>query len=378
MKPTHKITAFLLFSLVSMAGVQAQDNCDPKDAAQKLKSALGETPDKKIESYAKKEKKYKVIAYNLQPTLVTPVSVSYDLGYTKIKPGECVYLKVPEQLTSKAVLFINLGHQQQEDTGRDYSKPSDFNDNNPGLTSVQLSQVKGDAGPHWRYWNGPSSGDFGAKFAEADRMELEGLYEWYHYGHKDVETQTLSKDLLMVDGARLCSVGKDPVTLGSFAIKVAPEKAQQYEEVAFSKSHRMGDMITAQGRSYGSRSDALFLDSGDKSKLPAGWQLSHGTLTIPAKKGMELKSFEATIGDSQADGSPGGSSLNVRIHKADGTSISIIDDENIPPAGVLLGAPYQKYVLQDGDKIELEAWGAHVMGLRLGYSADQRAPAGKK
>jgi hypothetical protein len=363
-----KTSLLICLSLLTLApsSYAQEEDCDPKDdPSKRLLTALGASPEGKIKDLADATSDYKVLEHNRQPSQVTPISVSYDLGRKRVNPGECVYLQIPEHLTKRPILFANLGHTQMgTDTGYDHEKKWDAN---PGLTTVQLNQA-GQSGSAWRYWNGPSSGDYGAKFAENDRMELEGLYEWYKYGHNDVATKTNSKNLLMVDGARLCSMGTDPVTIGSFAIKVAPEVAKEYQEVSFSNGHKMGDMVTAQGRNYGSRSDALFLDRSDSSKLPKDWKLSSGSLRIPAKEGMELNSFEVTIGDSRSDGSPGGSSLNVMIQKANGTRVPIIERENVPPEGVLLGAPFSKVKLEKGDEIVVSAWGSYVMGVRMGYS----------
>lgn len=327
----------------------------------------------KLKTYAANDKDYKIVKLEFNPSQVSSTGLEYRFPYTKLKPQECIYLKVPTSLENKPILFVTLGHTQspEDNTGWDAKKKWDAN---PALTSIQVNETNDKGESKWRYWDGMSSGEFGAKFAEPDHMELEGLYEWYKNGHGDIKTKQISHELLSTDAIRLCSLGKDTVTLGSLGVKFSPGVAKEYKEFNFSKSNNMGDSITAKGRSYGDRDDALMFTpygGGAKpsAKLPAGWKKEGGTLSIPAEVGKKLKSYEAAIGDIHTDGKSGYARLGVYIQKKNGQTISIINHENIPPEGVLLGSPEEDYVLQEGDKIvtNISYDEAFLMGLKLGY-----------
>jgi hypothetical protein len=153
-----------------------------------------------------------------------------------------------------------------------------------------------------------SSGEYGAKFAEPGSMELEGLYEWYKNIHKDVKTGTKSYKPLYTDAVRLCSIGKDPVTIGSLILKVAPNAADHYDEYKISSSNNMGDPLTAKGRNYGSRSDALELENwggGSTKTLKNCLKTDGSSIEVPVKPGKKLDSFEISIGDQKKNGKSG-------------------------------------------------------------------------
>lgn len=339
-----------------------------------------QSADVRLDNYAKNiESKYKVVKIDKDPSKVTATSVEYKYYGQKLKPNECLYLKVPEHLHGKPVLFVNLGHTQTNADNTGYDSKKEW-DNNPGLTTVQVNEENSSGETKWRYWNGMSSGDYGAKFAEPGSMELEGLYEWYKNGHKDVISESVSYKPLYTDAIRLCSIGKDPVTIGSLILKVAPSKADHYDEYNISKSNTMGDPLTAKGRNYGNRSDALELESwgsGKIKKLGNGLTTDGSTIEVPVKAGKKLESFEISIGDEKKNSQhlkekdrSGWARLNVRIQKKDGSSVWIIRNENVPPLGVLVGAPEEDYIIQEGDRliVEPEDHDSFVTGIRVGTS----------
>ena len=364
----------IFVAMVWANSVAAQVSCNDA-AANVANNPLGELnqfmlvdPQTRLAWYAQQDRDYTVVSYDSEPSEVTPTSVSFTPN-RELQPGQCIYLRVPAHLRDRPILFANLGHQQQHDTG--WENGEDFGDKNPGLTTVQLNETNSAGESRWRYWNGQSSGNFGAKFAEKDRMEQEGLYEWYKYGHSDIRTDTRSTAPLNSDAIRLCSIGADPVTIGNFSLKVHPGVAANYVEQNFSPSNAFGDSLTAAGRHYGERSNSLMLNSyGSASEvtLPSGWTRTSNEISIPATPGQTLRSMEVAIGDQQASGEPGYARLNVHIVKASGERITVIANENVPPAGVLVGAPYQNYVMQPGDRIVVGATSeAFLMGVRLGH-----------
>ena len=145
-----------------------------------------------------------------------------------------------------------------------------------------------------------SSGNFGAKFAEKSHMEKEGLYEFYKNGYHSVETDEKRIDPLLVDAVRICSIGKDPVTYGSFQLKVHPGVAARYEEINFTDSNKMGDSITAEGRNYGSLFEGVKLSpygESDSSSLMGDARLEGGNISLPLQEGRLVRSIDLAVGD---------------------------------------------------------------------------------
>lgn len=334
--------------------------------------ALLEDDELLLKQYANAETSYTTKELLLNPTSSDSTSVKYDLGRRKLKPGECMYLHVPKELRGKPVLFANLHHQQDpfDDTG--WENGEDFGDKNPGLTTVQFNKTTTNFTPNWHYWAGMSSGNFGAKFAEKSHMEKEGLYEFYKNGYHSVATDERRSDPLLIDAVRICSIGKDPVTYGSFQLKVHPGKARKYEEINFTNSNRMGDSVTAEGRSYGNLFEGVELSPysrSNASSLMGGASLEGGKINLPLEEGRLLRSIDLAIGDRHRNGSKGFASLNVYVERADGSRISLIRNENVPPHGVLVGAPEKEHRAELGDKLVIssEADSSFVTGLKIGY-----------
>jgi hypothetical protein len=81
--------------------------------------------DARVDLYAQNiESKYKVKKVDKDPYKTTATSVKYRYSGEKLKPGECLYMKVPKHLQGKPVLFVNLGHTQTyaDNTGYDEQK----------------------------------------------------------------------------------------------------------------------------------------------------------------------------------------------------------------------------------------------------------------
>lgn len=362
--------ALYVFPFMILSALAQEEACnEEQNKGQLLDKIKQDLQDERLITYSKNDgKEYKIVKLDSFPAKVTSTSVSYKLPNLKLKPGECGYFNVPAQLRDKAVLFVNLGHTQSPEDNTGWDEATKW-DSNPGLTSVQLNQSNDKGESRWRYWNGMASGKHGAKFAEPGHMELEGLYEWYHNGHSDIKTDTKSMEPLMTDAIRLCSVGKDTVTIGSIDLKVSPGKAATYKEFNFSASNKMGDSLTAEGREYGDKEGALYLGyGGSKGNLPAGWMSSGRRLEIPLEAGKKLKSFEAAVSDMHEDGKSGYARLNVVIQKLDGTGIPVIETENVPPEGVLIGSPEKDIVIEAGDKLIVQSQldNTYIMGMKLG------------
>lgn len=374
--PEKKLAAYIEKVLPQISGCEDTRSPEAKEAAAKklIASAPGNHETKKI---------------FVTPTSRTGSSVKYEIpGEIKLSPNEAIYFSIPQDLSKRAVNFAVLGHRQ--DPGLD--KNAEY-DNEPGLSSVQLHSTSLPEGEAWRYWTGSASGKNGAKFAErrdSYNPELEGLYEWKLNGHAPVGGFGSSHDPLYTDLARIVSVGKDPVFISQLEVKVYPPKASEHQEAIFSKGTAFaedGDESKIQfggGQGHGGLfPGALTLRNykNDTSvTLPEGWYLDKGDLVIPVRKGLVVTGVDISVGDSHPDGvrnkdggtgTSGWSKLSMSMEKSDGSVDSYMNQENVPPQGVLYGAPSDcGYVTQSGDKIRIRAEkdNAYIMGIRIGYA----------
>lgn len=367
---------FSLIALLSFSILHAQELCPPEDAdimgqmLKVVKKVEDDDPFKKL--YEQEKNSFKNSYYMDKPSQATTSYVHYNFPPLVLQPGEAVYMKVPENLAERNILFMILGHRQDPSKEKGWDAAKEW-DSIPGLVSVQVNECSPTMKSNWRYWDGMSSGKQGAKFAEVKYgMELEGLYEWYKNGHRSVADDSKSHNPLCVNGLRIVNVGQDVVDIGQLGMKVSGPKASSYNEVNFSKSNQFGDYLTASGRQYGSRSDSVKLGgwgSSSSAKLPKGWEIQGSELSIEAPVGKKLSSLEVTIGDAKDDGSSGGAKLSAGVKKADGSIEWFIKNENVPPMGVLLGSPLdENYTLQKGDKIIIRSDNdeSSVAGVRWG------------
>jgi hypothetical protein len=307
-----------------------------------------------------------------------PSSVKYEFEpYRVLKPGQCVILNVPEHLRNQNVNSVILGHRANPEGNRGTSEESTF-DNKPALTSVQLGMTGTGGGVSWQYWNGSASGKFGAKFAEPrDDLEIESLYEWYHNGHTDVDTGVRSTEPFSTNVMRICSVGEDPVDLGSLELRTFPGYAQKYIERNFGNGTQMGDSLTAAGRTYGEIAGSITLNGENNGQVPSDWKMTDDSLEIPIESGT-IKTFEISVSDTHAStlsqhddnasSTSGWATLNVFIRKADGTEVPIIEYENVPPRGVIYGVPSSSVKLGKGDRLVINGSDdiLHILGLKIG------------
>lgn len=282
--------------------------------------------------------------------------------------------------------FVVLGHRQDPTTEKGMDPQSGW-DALPGLTSVQIHAKNFAGDKTWRYWRGMASGDKGAKFAEVRTSpEIENLYEWQTYGSGGVDTGDVSNEGILPDGARIVSMGKDSVKVSELTIKVLPPSPAIKVEKIFTAGSAFSDTVgehpqlgggqNAQGKFPG----AVVLGSygKDQPALPDGWKIINGdTLSIPLPKGKILTSVEVLGGDSHPDGiknkdggwgTPGWAKGYVGIQNKNGTDW-FVENENIPPEGVLVGTPRAcSDATQDGDHILIRGVSDtyYVMAVRIG------------
>lgn len=294
----------------------------------------------------------KSVAVKLEtPTSQACHSLSYRNLRQTLKPGEAMEFGVPRGLQSKAIAFVTLGHAQMSSYGD--------RDSTPGLTSVQFRSSQDGK---WKYWGGPSSGEAGSKFAEyrGGSFELEGLYEWGHYGYFDLDSRAQSNDPLPIDRIRAVSSGDDSVVVDEVSVVFWPSSVKVMKEEIFTPGTRFGDYVSTQGASYS-------LDHSTAREI--GYS---SPLSIPLEAGKKLSSVEVACGDaSPSSSNPGGGALTFRLVHADGTADVWKDSENAPPAGILKAAtPVCDYKTVEGDRLEISGGGDRVwvMGVRLGFN----------
>lgn len=307
----------------------------------------------------------KAIQLVTEPTKVTCSSVSYKIPEVPMKPGEGVYFHVPAELRDRGVRFMVIGHRQEP--GPNF-KPGEWDDN-PGLSSVQvLSKDK------WSYWNGPASGKKGAKFAEVRSYpEIENLYDWSNYGHKDIETEEASTEKLLPEMMKVESVGSDTVYLSELTLKVEPFEEKSNTEQIFSPGTKF----------FPHKKDKKYQLGGGQSfegTFPGAREVNPGNeISIPLKAGQKITSVDVACGDSHPDkiqnsdggyGTQGWAKLSIGIQKPNGKITWIMSRENVPPEGVMMASPDDcDEKVESGSKliIRSDSDTTYVMGVHVGY-----------
>lgn len=370
-----------------------------RDSEKRLRALAAANPDKT----------HKGLHFITKWSSRTSTSVTYNLadpaGGTQgieLKPGQSIYLDVPPDLSNRPVRFAALGHRQDPRVKHERGwKPGEW-DQHPTLTSFRIHDAKAKSETDaWRYWNGQSSGAFGAKFPEIRNVpEIEGLYEWRKWGHSGVQTQMRSNDALYPDALEIVAMSKngdktnDSVYVSQVTLKVLPPKPDEYlgdnlapdGTVAFSPGTSLGEMDIETGRKYGGGQTfggkfpgALALGGGAVPPLPKGWKVEGRELVIPVPPGKRVVSVEIAGGDSHPDGvtnsdggsgTPGWAKLDMGIEEAATGKIDWFNNnENVPPEGVMMGSPTNcARVTQTGDKIRIRGRNdiLYIMGVRIG------------
>lgn len=291
----------------------------------------------------------------------------YTLSYrdlnTVLQPGDAADFVVPKEYHGKHLTFVTLGHGALNSYGQW--------DDAPQFTSLQFKSSKDQT---WRYWGGPSSADGGAKFAEyrGGGLELEGLYEWGHYGHYDLDKKTRSLEPLSFTAMRAVSTGVDPVLLGEVTVRYWPDRVKTVREYIITPGTKFGDYRTTEGSNYSldyGSAHLIYGFGGTPRTIDGATLDSHG-ISIPLKKGEKLRSVEVACGDAPEQGSdPGAGRLYVEIRHANGTTEQWIRNENVPPAGILKAAtPRCDFKAEEGDVVQIYGDDDRVwaMGVRLG------------
>lgn len=402
------LAVFCASSSFAEPGAEAPCNDTVKLIAQALPDFcvlqhLKETDDKKLDEIAALKMKagVNVVAKMATPSTRTSSTLIYNFPERELQPNDAICFGVPADMQGREVYGASIGHRQDIEkkmaSGEykyDERRRKQW-DTRPGFTSLQFHGVGRSGDKAWRCWQGnyASSGPQSAKFAEPRSMgdtEIENLYEFRKYGHKDCITGAAKENgSLFTDGMCAINTGKSPVLLSEIMLKVKPPKADTYFEHAFTPGTSFGKEDTGIGQNYhagqgmnGRYPEALRLNAyGDtgQPKLPNGWRMVDGRLHIPLPPGKSLLGYEIALGDTHDDdvdvpsegrGTRGWAKLYADLKKKNGEVDVLMKRENVPPEGILLSAPKDAcYKTKDGDELVVRAEGdaAQVMGIRLWF-----------
>jgi len=369
MKMKYAALSLSLFPLVLSASARA-DDCESEIAAARTDP--------------------RVVRVIETPATATRYSADFSPeSEIRLSPGEMVYFVLPKEMRKSPIDFVTLGHRQDpsETSG---GSASDYlvRDPYPAYLSVQFLRADTPA-PDWRYWGGPASSRFGAKFAEvrAGGPEIEGLYEWRKYGTGSTNGRGDRNDLdhsaLFSCLGRVVASGSDKLRFSRLVVKTSPEAPKNFETQIYTPGTAMGDFETAEGREYGGGEwhdglypDALTLKKANyttEKPLRNGWSLLNENLRIPLKKGQRLLSVEVAAGDAKGMEAyhryrRGGGSLGIALVHADGTRAVLLERENVGPEGVIKAAVDGSAPAKTGDFVEVQAKSGtvFVMGVRIG------------
>ena len=300
-------------------------------------------------------------------------------GEKRVLPGESVYLVLPEGFSDRPLANVILGHRQNPKDQRGYASFNNGHkvyDQYPAYTSVQVHSVELPYKDSWRTWGGPVSSDKGSKFAEIKKgPEFDNLYEWPLKGHKSLRTGKELKQPLRSDLIKIEVLGDDPVYLDSVVVKVVPPKSNNYVDLSFTRSKTfMGDPETFKGRKFG---------GGQRygGKFPGAKRLSPhrgrpDSLVINLN-GESIQSVNVAAGDTKPDGvrnrdggtgSLGHARVSIIIERVDGKRITLVDQENVAPQGVISGHASGNGIKAKSIIIEAHSDTAYIMGIQYGFN----------
>ncbi|NUM60373.1 MAG: hypothetical protein HUU56_17215 [Bdellovibrionaceae bacterium] len=310
----------------------------------------------------------------IEPTDITSHSVHFKFSDIKLQPGEIIYFSIPKYLQNKSINSVILGHRQNPSTRKGTSTTSDY-DQIPGLTSVQVHSIDHNSSESWRYWNGPASGQKGAKFAEISYSpEIENLYEWPDYGTSAVAGDYSDKKSIRIDAVRIVSSGPDEVVISELAIKFTPENYNDKEEIIWTPNSYFNSTVGGKAHFGGGQNSmglfpqALVLGSG-----------SSYSYDIPLKEGKKFSSIELLVGDSHPDqiknsdggwGTKGWARLSVQLVNNQKYQ-NLLSYENIPPEGLIVvtAKDCTPQELKNAEIIiSTSSDKLYVMGIRITYN----------
>jgi len=267
------------------------------------------------------------------PTATTKSSVTFQFPESSLEPGKAIFFKIPQHISKLPVLQISFGHRQKG--------AAEASDLIPGLTPILAFATNRDSAK-LRFWAGPSSGLWGAKFAENRTFpEHDNLYEWPRIGHKGLAKRETEYGPVLTDSVLIYNVGKDVTYISELRVDVIAPPADMYFNYYFSPNSSFGNRDTLQGRKYGGQfgnyPGAIRLSSPGKfSKIHQSVIHEGNRLIVSPQIGSQLGSIEIMCGDGLPNGSPGNGELIVYVKNLiTSEKRSLIQKLAIPPQGVV-------------------------------------------
>jgi len=334
---------------------------------------------------------YKVIQTFSAPTKENISNLEYKFSEIALNPKEALYFEVPENFSTMSVSGITIGHRQNE--------RATTTDRNPGYTAVAVYTKDMPSDKAWRYWGGHASGAQGAKFAEQrSRAEIDTLYEWPRLGHKSVNDNSESNQIIKANTIRVRNVGRDEIRIDSISLKTIFLEKMQFDDYIFTQGSDFGDSKTFKNRYYaggqvkrGTFPNALRLHKRSRSphtsNFPPTWVYDSERIFIPLNN-INLATIEVMAGDTHPDkvrnkdggwGSLGDARLSVGI--ADNTDPDydtqvqwLSDEDNIGPQGVTpisvdkIKNINAKYLILKNSR---SGSALYIMGIRIGHQKNQ-------
>lgn len=327
------------------------------------------------------------------PAVRSYTTIEYEVGEREgreLKPGRSLLFHIPKEFTDRVVRDVILKHRKAEkycvNIGPDGWDP------HGAYSRVEMHDRLRD---QWRGWQDPS-GYSPVKFAEprpAHDPENEVLHDWI---------ATVGE--IKADAARVTNVGNHPeystVQVHGFEVVFFPELGNvRYDERIYCAGTEFidieeGKRLPTYGggeHTQGQYEQAVVLNQRRAPLFPVRnnpgerAKLEEQRLVIELESGEKLAQIEVAVGDSEYLGHPdstsgqrtrlGWAKLWVGIRKKGGDRIEwFIQNANIPPQGVISGAPLEGHAtIHPGDEIVVEARAdtAYVMGWRIAYRTNE-------
>ncbi len=364
-------------------------NTSPKEAPFKSAASLPGNAEHLLRNKMEDDPDVAAIIENAERT--SAISLVFNFSEhegRELFPGQRLLFVVPEAYRQRIVRDVILRHRKAEQYRKNIGP--DRYDPYGAYSRVELRDARTGL---WHNWRDPKGYD-AVKFAEprpASDPENEVLHDWI---------ATVGD--VRPDAVRVTNEGKNPaysvVNVHGVELVFFPElEGTAYAERIYTSGTAFIDLAARRLLpSYGGGShtegvyrDAVALNSHGDALFPLrsdpgeGVRADGGRLEIEGKTGQQLMQVEVSVGDSEhlASVNPktqrrmrlGYAKLWMGIRRNATDAVEwFVRNANVPPQGVLVGAPDLKHaMLEAGDAIVIEARDdtAYIMGWRLAYHA---------
>lgn len=334
-----------------------------------------------------KEVDTRVIRVVDRPTNADLCSASFPLperNGVELHQGETIIFRIPDELSNRTLDSVRIDHKKDSK----YTKSPKVNgwDQEGAYTKVTVFDKNTQK---WIL--------LAKKFAEpraGGGFETEIIHDCIQIGN-------IKPAYLAVVGAGAGENGV--VNFSELEINVFPESLETKKELIFSPGTSFVDINKGQyvptyggglHPNMGVYRDSVPLNHPNISKLDfpvttegEGFHLdktdrgSTGEIHLEVDSPLKLQRLEVAVGDTEDYGDKiykvrasgpekfrrGWAKLEAYITKRDHTIIPLMEDQNVPPRGVLKGAPKEIQELSPGDQIVIKSNGdaSYLMGIRI-------------